>query len=277
MTFDFTSKGKVRVTMQRLVDEIIAGCGVTVERKTPAAEHLFDINPMAEKLQGKDKEYFRSYTAKLLYVGKRVKPEMLTAISFLTTRANSPDVDDLAKLQRALGYLLYTRDRGIVLEIGDTITVNAFVDAAYGVHSTSGKSHSGCAIVLGTGGPVHVKSTKQKLVTKSSTEAELVALSDYASQTVWMRNFIVQQGYEVGPVILHQDNMSCMAIVKRGGPASERSRHINIRYFWVKQLVDGKVAIVKHLPTDKMYVNIMTKPVQGQQFVQERNALTNWK
>jgi len=277
MTFDFTSKGKVRVTMQRLVDEIIAGCGVTIERKTPAAEHLFDINPMAEKLQQKQKDYFRTYTAKLLYIGKRVKPEMMTAISFLTTRANSPDTDDLAKLQRALGYLLHTRYRGIVLEIGDTITVNGFVDAAYGVHTSSGKSHSGCAVVLGNAGPVHVKSTKQKLVTKSSTEAELVALSDYASQVVWMRNFIIQQGYDVGPVILHQDNMSCMALVKRGGAASERSRHIDIRHFWVKELVDGKVAIVKHLPTDKMYVNVMTKPLQGQQFVLERNALTNWK
>ena len=276
MTFDFTSKGKVRVTMQRLVDETIAGCGVTMERKTPAAEHLFEVNESAKKLGVEQKDYYRSYTAKLLYIGKRVKPEMMTAISFLTTRANSPDTDDLAKLHRALGYLLYTRDRGIVLEIGDTITVNAFVDAAYGVHTSTGKSHSGCAMVLGIGGPVHIKSTKQKLVTKSSTEAELVALSDYASQAIWMRNFIVHQGYDVGPVILHQDNMSCMALVKRGGPASERSRHIDIRHYWVKQLVDGKEAVVKHLSTDKMYVNVMTKPLQGQQFIRERNALTNW-
>ena len=276
MTFDFTMNGKVKVTMKRLVDEIIAGCGVILERKTPAADHLFDVNESAAKLKESERDYFRSYTAKLLYIGKRVKPEMMTAISFLSTRANSPDVDDLAKLQRALGYLLATRDRGIILSIGDTMTVGGFIDAAYGVHTSTGRSHSGCAMVLGTGGPVHVKSTKQKLVTKSSTEAELVALSDYASQAIWLRNFIIAQGYDVGPVILHQDNMSCMALIKRGGPASERSRHIDIRYFWVKEKVDGKDAIVKHLPTDQMFVNVMTKPVQGQQFIRERNALTNW-
>ena len=104
----------------------------------------------------------------------------------------------------------------------------------------------------------------------------MVALSDYASQAIWLRNFILAQGYDVGPVVLHQDNMSCMALIKRGGPASERSRHIDIRYFWVKEKVDGKDAVVRHLPTDKMYVNVMTKPVQGQQFIRERNALTNW-
>ena len=107
-------------------------------------------------------------------------------------------------------------------------------------------------------------------------KGELVALSDYASQAVWLRNFIISQGYNVGPVILHQDNLSCMALIKRGGPASERSRHIDIRYFWVKELVDGKIAIVKHLPTDRMHVNVLTKPVQGRQFILERNALTNW-
>ena len=276
MTFDFTVPGKVKVTMKHLVDEIIAGCGVVQERKTPATEDLFEVRDTVAKLSPVDRDYFRSYTAKLLYIGKRVKPEMLTAISFLTTRATAPDTDDLAKLQRALGYLLYTRDRGIVLCIGDTMTVGGFIDAAYGVHTSSGKSHSGCAMVLGNAGPVHVKSTKQKLVTKSSTEAELVALSDYASQAIWLRNFILAQGYDVGPVVLHQDNMSCMALIKRGGPASERSRHIDIRYFWVKEKVDGKDAIVRHLPTDKMYVNVMTKPVQGQQFIRERNALTNW-
>ena len=275
MTFDFTTKGEVRVTMKRLVDEIIAGCGITRERATPATENLFDVRDLPG-LARKDHDYFRTFTAKLLYVCKRVKPEMLTAVSFLTTRASSPDSDDLAKLHRALGYLIATRERGIVLRIGEAMSVQAFVDAAYGVHTSSGKSHSGCAVVLGDAGPIHVKSTKQKLVTKSSTEAELVALSDYASQALWVRNFIIAQGYDVGPVVLHQDNMSCMALIKRGGPASERSRHISIRQFWVKEKVDDKEAVVKHLPTGSMFVNVMTKPVQGQQFVRERNALTNW-
>ena len=41
-----------------------------------------------------------------------------------------------------------------------------------------------------------------------------------------LRNFVIAQGYDVGPAIIFQDNMSCMALMKRGGPGSERSRHI---------------------------------------------------
>jgi hypothetical protein len=276
MTFDFTTPGEVRVTMKKLVDDIISGCGVTAERKTPAGEELFETRD-APKLDIGRRDYYRSYTAKLLYVAKRVRPEMLLATSFLATRAQEPDTDDENKLKRALGYLLGTRDRGIVLRIGDFMTVEAYIDAAYGVHTASGRSHSGCAVVLGLGGSgsIQVKSSKQKIVTKSSTEAELVALSDYASQAIWTRNFIVSQGYDVGPVVLHQDNLSCMALMKRGEPASARSRHIGIRYSWVKERVDGGEAIVRHLGT-KMFVNVMTEPTQGQQFVQERDMLTGW-
>jgi hypothetical protein len=121
-----------------------------------------------------------------------------------------------------------------------------------------------------------VKSSKQKIVTKSSTEAELVASSDYASHALWVRNFLCGQGYETGPVVLYQDNMSAMALMKRGGPASERSRHIDIRQFWVKERVDAGEMVVRHLPTALMFANIMTKPLQGQQFVAERVMLTNW-
>jgi hypothetical protein len=67
-----------------------------------------------------------------------------------------------------------------------------------------------------------------------------------------------------------------MALVKKGSPASDRSRHIDIRYFWVKQLIDGKEALVRHLRSESMHANVMTKAVQGKQFVDERDRLTNW-
>ena len=58
------------------------------------------------------------------------------------------------------------------------------------------------------------------------------------------------QGYDQGPVVIYQDNLSCMALVKRGGPGSERSRHINIRHFWVAERVTAGEVIVEHLGTN---------------------------
>lgn len=275
MTFDFTTAGQVAVTMDNCINDILESCGEVPVRATPAAETLFDVRdaPKAEKVAV---EYFRTHVAKLLYLSKRVRPECLTAVGFLTTRVHEVDADDMAKLKRALGYLKATRNRGIVLRIGEHMTVRAYIDAAYGVHAASGKSHTGCAIVLGEGGPVSVRSTKQKIVTKSSTEAELVGLSDTASAAIHLRNFVLAQGYETGPAVLYQDNLSCLALMKRGGPGSERSRHINIRHFWLhEKATDGEVAY-EHLGTKKMFANALTKPVQGSQFLVERAGLTNW-
>ena len=103
--------------------------------------------------------------------------------------------------------------------------------------------------------------------------AILIGLSDTASQAIHMRNFVIAQGYDVGPVIIYQDNMSCMALIKRGGPCSDRSRHINIRHFWLCEKVD---VTIEHLGTERMFANVLTKPVQGAQFIRERGQLTNW-
>ena len=212
----------------------------------------------------------------MLYLAKRVKPECLAAVAFLATRVTMSDEDDMGKLMRLLGYVLGTRERGIIFRVGETMSLNVFIDAAYGVHKESGRSHTGCAIVLGEGGPLYAKSSKQKIVTKSSTEAELVGLSDTASQAIHTRNFLRAQGYDIGPATIYQDNKSCMALMKRGTPGSDRSRRIDIKYFWLAERATNKEVVIKHLGTEKMFANILTKPVQGKQFNVERDGLTNW-
>ena len=128
---------------------------------------------------------------------KKSKHVILLPVNFLTSRCQNPNIDDLAKLRRVLGYLLATRDEGLILRIGEAgVRVRAYIDAAFGVHPATGKSQTGCCVIVGEAGPVYVKSGKQKIVTRSSTEAELVALSDCGSQGLHLRNFLGAQGYE---------------------------------------------------------------------------------
>ncbi len=66
-----------------------------------------------------------------------------------------------------------------------------------------------------------------------------------------------------------------MALVKREGPGSERSRHINIRHFWVAEKMAEEDVIIEYLSTDLMHANVLTKHVQGAQFERERTGLAN--
>lgn len=276
MEFDVTVPGETRITMKGFIENLIDGSQVTGEAATPAGESLFDVREDSEKLNDNERKRFHTYVAKIRYAANRARPDCLVAAAFLATRVTKSDKDDLGKLSRLLKYINGTRERGIVLRAGTAgIQVSAYIDAAYGVH-TDGKSHTGSVIVIGDSGAVHCKSTKQSIVTKSSTEAELVALSDSANQAFHIRNFLCAQGHDLMPVTIYQDNLSCIAMAERGRSTSERTRHISIRYYWLKERVDKGEARITHLRTEGMYANVLTKPLQGSQFRRERLGVTGW-
>jgi hypothetical protein len=91
MTFDFSIAGEVSVTMENCVNDILAGCGVDIERATPAASSLFEVRD-APKLNADDAAFFHTHVAKMLYLAKRVRSECLTAVSFLSTRVHECDI-----------------------------------------------------------------------------------------------------------------------------------------------------------------------------------------
>jgi hypothetical protein len=120
-----------------------------------------------------------------------------------------------------------------------------------------------------------VSSTKQKIVTKSSTEAELVGVSDGLSQIIWVRNFLISQGLELGPAILWQDNKSTLALIDKGRSTSSRTKHISIRYFFITDRVKAGEVTLRYKPTEHMVADLLTKPVQGELFRYLRSVLLN--
>jgi hypothetical protein len=136
----------------------------------------------------------------------------LTAVVFLATRVTRNTEHE--KLTRLLRYVNDTKERGIVLRPGKRDA--AYVNSAYGVRA-DGKSHTGSCVVIGDPGAVHCKSGKQQIVT--NTAAELVTLSDSASQGLHTRSYLIGQGYECGLITVYQDNMSYMALIERGQSA----------------------------------------------------------
>eukprot|EP00978_Attheya_sp_CCMP212_P043733 scaffold290459_cov35-Attheya_sp.AAC.1 len=127
----------------------------------------------------------------------------------------------------------------LTLEADILHIIKWWVDASYAVHPDA-KSHTGGTMSLGKGS-IFSASLKQKLNTKSSTEAELVAASDMLPQAIWTRYFMMEQGYTIDGNFMAQDNETCMLLENHGRASiSKRTRHINIRYFFITDRIKNK-------------------------------------
>jgi hypothetical protein len=119
-------------------------------------------------------------------------------------------------------------------------------------------------------------STRQKLNTKSSTEAELVGVDDAMSLIVWTKHFMEAQGYIASDNVVYQDNQSAMLLERNGRASSgKRTRHVDIRYFFVADRIKKKQLRVEYCPTEEMIADFFTKPLQGSLFRKFRTFLLN--
>jgi hypothetical protein len=149
-----------------------------------------------------------------------------------------------------------------------------WVDASYAVHPDM-KSHTGGVFSLGKGG-IFGTSTRQKINTKSSTEAELVGVAEVLPQILWTRYFLEAQGYMTDDSIIYQDNKSAILLENNGrASSSKRTRHINIRYYFVTDRIANGEISVAYCPTKQMIADFFTKPLQGAAFIGFRDFIMN--
>jgi hypothetical protein len=160
---------------------------------TPATENLFKVRNASEaKLLEKQKAVtFHATVAKLLFVAKRGRPDILLAVSFLTTRVKLPTEDDWKKLIRVLSYLKGTLDLYLTLSCSELNKLTWYIDGTYAVHSDM-KGQSRATLMTG-GYAVLCRSNKQKINTRSSTESELIAVDDALPTIQWTRSFFKEQ------------------------------------------------------------------------------------
>jgi hypothetical protein len=131
-------------------------------------------------------------TAQLLFLSSRTQRDIQPVIAFLTTRVQAPNEDDWGKVKRVLRYLKGTMHMLLILST-DSLTLSPWwVDAAYAVHHDC-KGHTGAGMSFGQGMAMSY-SWKQKVMTKSLTEAKLVGVDNSLGYILWAQYFMEEQG-----------------------------------------------------------------------------------
>ena len=270
MRFVFKSN-KVEISMVPFIKDLLLESRVNGIASTPAGNDLY-IQHDSVILSKERQNLFHTYAAKILYLSTLARPDLWVSATYLATRVQCANEKDEGKLYRVLRYLNGTRDLALTLGADPGVPfVSSYVDASFGIFDDA-KSQTGCSVSLGTGS-VYAKTSKQKIVTKSSTEAELVALTDSSSQIIWTREYLHFQGYNQRSAKVYEDNASTILLAEKGRSLSARTRHVKIRYFFIKERIDNGELSLEYLPTGEMVADILTKPLQGEHFLRLRKKL----
>ena len=282
MDFDYSKPGVVQILMIKHLKKVFDDFPDIVGKSasTPASDHLFlvcdpeEVERLGKFLPEEQATHFHHTAAQLLFISSRVRRDIQTAVSFLTTRVKKPGVDDWGKLKRVLKYLKGTMHMKLKLSVENMEMVKWWIDTSYNVHKDC-RGQTGAMMSLGKGAVVS-KSTKQKLNVCSSSEGEVVGIDDALPWILWDRYFIKAQGYTTDQNVIFQDNKSMILLAKNGRwSSSKRTKHIKSRYFFIKDKVDISEMDIKYVPTDQMWSDILTKPKQGKGFRMDWSHLVN--
>ena len=160
----------------------------------------------------------------------------------------------------------------LVLWKDHTNSIRWWIDASYAVHPDM-RGHTGATMSMGNG-LVFSGSWKQKLVTQSSTESEVVGVYDVLPQILWTKKFLEDQGVGIKETMVYQDNMSSMLLERNGQQLSmKRTKHMDIQYFYVGDHIQNKTLSLHHCPMEEMLADYFTKPLQGSLFICLRNHI----
>jgi hypothetical protein len=258
--------GDVGVHQKGMIDKLLARYTTdkTREYDTPSASDLGDRNPDSRPLD--NTKNFRSPCMALMYLARLTRPDILNPVSVLATRTATPTEEDRGKLDRVFGYLKKTRTVGLRFRKGDR-QLRVYADASHGFHP-DGSGQGGIIITYGSA-PIYSKSWKIRIITRSSSETELVCLEEASTFPVWINRLIkdlkldtagpARLVVKIGAPVIYQDNKSTMLLAKNGG-SFQRTKHLMIKESFVRQGIKQKDFRICYLPTKAMLADWHTKP-----------------
>lgn len=244
---------------------------------TPASTNLFDM-PTNNSNNTPQSQSPNTWTAQLLpiimslmYLARLTRPDILLPVTFLATRSHIATKTDAYHVARILNYLQHNVQKVNTITIKCTgLTLFCDCDASYGIHS-DGKSQTGYIVRLGQSRTdssyLASRSIKQKLTAISSTDAEIIALTDATRLIIWLQQLINQlfstTQHANQPAIITQDNKSAIHLTTQSTKL-QRSRHILTKISFIKDQIINDNIILQYLPTQHMTADMLTKPLQGQ-------------
>ena len=211
---------------------------------------------------------YRAAIGSLMYLMTSTRPDLATSVSMLSRYFSEPRVVHWIAVKRVLRYLASTLDFGLKFRRSRDAKISGFSDADWAGDVQTRRSRSSYIFLYG-GGPISWQSRLQDIVTLSSAEAEYVAATEGAKESVWISNFLKSVRAPNSRLELFVDNQS--AIKLANNPVyHQRTKHIDVRYHKIREWVAEKRLELKYVHTRENAADFLTKIVSPAVFEHNR-------
>ncbi|GJU15208.1 ribonuclease H-like domain, reverse transcriptase, RNA-dependent DNA polymerase [Tanacetum coccineum] len=218
-----------------------------------------------------DATYYRSLIGSLRYL-LHTRPDLSYSVGLLSRFMQDPKDHHLKAVKQVIRYIKGTKEHGIIYKKEGGCKITGYSDSSYGINTDQGKGTTGIVFYFGES-PITWCTQKQPTVALSSCESEFMAATGAACQALWLKRLLSElTGWEEEKITLKVDNISAIALV-RNPVFHGRSKHIDIRYHFIRECVENGHINVKHVSGELQRADILTKALPRLKFMTMRQML----
>ena len=203
---------------------------------------------------------YQSMVGSLLYAAIATRPDIAQAVGVVSKFNSCPNEAHLTAVKRIFRYLKGTMNFGLKYEKSADAELIGFADADWAGDIDDRHSTTGNVFIM-AGGAISWLSRKQPVVSLSTTEAEYVSLCTATQEAVWLRKLLSDiKVVPTRPTTIREDNQGAIAVARN--PVSHaRTKHIDIKYHYVREALNNGFIELVYCPTEQMTADILTKPL----------------
>jgi hypothetical protein len=268
--------GTITLSQEAYIKQLLIDHGMDINTirtvDNPCDPSLTTVLTHSELLDSTLHSTFRSIIGGLSYAALMTRSDIAYAVSALSRHLAAPTMQHLNAAKRILRYLAGTAHYSMIFQSPPSeqksplyqYPIVAYTDASHGNDLSDRKSTTGSIIKL-FGNTICWQSKKQKCVALSSTEAEYYALSSTVCEALWVKQWLYEVFGIKQPILVLCDNQSAIHLASHDS-IHQRSKHIDIRYHFIRDHIKQHSIDVKWLPTAKQEADILTKCMVTKQF-----------
>jgi len=214
---------------------------------------------------------YRQLIGSLLYL-VNTRPDICYAVNTLSQHMVEPRQVHWVAAKHVLRYLHGTIGYGLRYSTSDGVKLEGFTDSDWAGSVVDIKSTSGCCFSLGSA-MVSWFSKKQSSVALSTAEEKYIAACAACKEAIWLRKLLADlSDHQIDVTVIFCNNQSCVKL-SENLVFHDRSKHIDMKYHYIRDIVQKGVVKLQYISTDEQVIDIFTKPLATLKFAYFRERL----